>query len=267
MNREHHHRLAEIVDRLQERGLYHFSRTEIEPGFSGSANALSLALHRLQQKNRIARIRNDFYIILPLEHRIRGMIPVDWFLDALMKSLGEPYYVGLLSAAALYGAAHQQIQETQVVVTRQLRPLRHPKLTIRFFAKQDLQQTPLRSIRGYAGDFPAATPEATALDLIRYSPRIGGLDAVTTVLHELAESMSPPELAQVVARATPAHARRLGFVLDFLGQSQLADAVFEALGPKATGAAVALDSTLPRQGVMATNRWDVIENTGLEPDL
>jgi hypothetical protein len=36
------------------------------------------------------------------------MLPPYLFIDDLMKSLDKPYYVGLLSAAALYGTAHQQ---------------------------------------------------------------------------------------------------------------------------------------------------------------
>lgn len=39
-----------------------------------------------------------------------------------MKFLGQPYYVGLLSAAALHGAAHHQPQEFQVVTNKQFRP-------------------------------------------------------------------------------------------------------------------------------------------------
>ena len=46
------------------------------------------------------------------------MIPADWFIAELMQFLDLPYYVGVLSAAALHGAAHQQAQEFHVVVPR-----------------------------------------------------------------------------------------------------------------------------------------------------
>ena len=45
------------------------------------------------------------------------------WIDDLMRFHHVPYYVGLLSAAALHGAAHQQPQEFQVVSGAVLRPL------------------------------------------------------------------------------------------------------------------------------------------------
>jgi predicted transcriptional regulator of viral defense system len=87
-----------------------------------------------------------------------------------MRSLGTPYYIGLQSAAALYGAAHQQVQQLQIVTPRQERHIDRPGLSIRFFRKQNFDATPLRSHKGHSGMLPVSTPEATAIDLVRYLP-------------------------------------------------------------------------------------------------
>jgi hypothetical protein len=53
-----------------------------------------------------------------------------------MKWLGKPYYIGLLSAAALHGSSHQQPMES-LIITRPpaLRKISTGKITINFHVK------------------------------------------------------------------------------------------------------------------------------------
>ena len=155
-------RVSEVLDDFQRRGLYGFERSRLQPSLSASPSAIGRTLNRLAAKGRVKRIRRDFHVILPVEFSAQGMIPYDWYLDDLMRSLGTPYYIGLLSAAALHGAAHQQVQQIQIVTPRQERPIERPGLSIRFFRKQDFDSTPLRSHKGHGGMLPVSTPEATA---------------------------------------------------------------------------------------------------------
>ncbi len=55
---------------------------------------------------------------------------------------------------------------------------------------------PLTQVKVQTGHIPTSTPEATALDLIRYARRIGGLDRVLTVLQELGEVIEPGNLEE-----------------------------------------------------------------------
>jgi len=48
------------------------------------------------------------YVLVPLEYLHAGAPPPSWFIDDLMKAMERPYYVGLLSAAGIHGASHQQ---------------------------------------------------------------------------------------------------------------------------------------------------------------
>lgn len=53
-----------------------------------------------------------------------------------MNSLNKKYYVGMLSAAALYGAAHQQPMEFFVITKKPaLRNIKNKKLKINFYVK------------------------------------------------------------------------------------------------------------------------------------
>jgi hypothetical protein len=47
-------------------------------------------------------------VVVPPEYREAGCPPASWFIHDLMRFLGQPYYVALLTAAAIHGAAHQQ---------------------------------------------------------------------------------------------------------------------------------------------------------------
>ena len=70
---------------------------------------------------------------------------------------------------------------------------------------------------------PVSTPAATALDLVRFAARIGGLDAVLTVLAELVEKLTPENvLAAAQAEYELAQVQRLGWLLERAGCPQIA---------------------------------------------
>ena len=261
-------RVSDLLDDFQRSGLYGFDRSKVETSLPVSAAAVGKSLKRLAEKGRVKRIRKGFHAIVPVEFATQGIPPSDWFIDDLMRSLDLPYYLGLLSAAALHGAAHQQVQQLQIVVPRQERSLVLPGLSIRFFRKQEFAATPLQSRKGHSGMLPVSTPEATALDLVRYARHIGGLDAVLTVLSELAESIDPEKLAAASAtESETAQLQRLGWLLDHLGQTSLADALHAALPTSKPLPRAALDPGAPRTGPITGNRWRILENTQPEADL
>ena len=111
------------VDSLQARGRYTFLRAEAISGSGLSAEAVKKALQRLARRRRVAKVKSYFYVIVPLEYLHAGGPPPSWFIDDLMRAMERAYYVGLLSAAALHGASHQQPQEFQVFTDRPIRPM------------------------------------------------------------------------------------------------------------------------------------------------
>lgn len=261
-------RVSDCVDALQAEGRYAFDRRELEKKLSLSPAALTKALNRLTRKRRVRKIRKGFHIIIPVEFSSRGMIPPDWFIDDLMRHLGCAYYIGLQSAAAYHGASHQQVQEFQVVTARQVLPIKLPELTIRFFRKIHFFTTKTQTVKGHGGMLPVSTPEATALDVVRYANRIGGADAVLTLLEELVESMDPARLRETTApmkeRAT---LQRLGWFLDHLGAMDLSDSLYAVLESEGPPSRTRLDPGAAWEGASSNNRWRVVENTQPESDL
>ena len=98
--------LENWIDDRQTQGRYTFLRSEAVEESGISSEAVKKALQRMTQRGRLAKAKNYFYVIVPLEYASAGAPPASWFVHDLMTAMELPYYVGLLSAAAQHGASH-----------------------------------------------------------------------------------------------------------------------------------------------------------------
>ena len=97
--------VGSFVDDLQANGRYTFTRAEVETKGERSEIGVQAALRRLKKRGRVVSPRRGFYAIVPIEYRSARCPPASWFIDDLMRFLQQQYYVGLLSSAAIHGAA------------------------------------------------------------------------------------------------------------------------------------------------------------------
>ena len=207
----------DYIRSLAASGRYCFLSSDARKALGVSADATKLALSRLARQKMIAQPARGFYVIVPPEYRSLGCLPADQFIPALMEQLNQPYYAGLLSAAQYHGAAHHRPQEFQVVLERARRPIACGQVRAKFIVRKRLRQVPVQSFKTPRGPIRASTPEATAVDLVGYCHRVGGLDQVATVLLELAEQIDPRKLPTAAKSAPITWAQRLGYLLDFAG--------------------------------------------------
>ena len=196
------------------RGRHHFTTDEAVAAIGGSLPAVRGQLRRLKAAGRIASPVRSFHVVVPPEYRRLGCLPAEQLIDALMSFLGEPYYVGLLSAAERHGAAHQRPQALQVMVRRNRPPVTCGEVRVDFVARHDLERQPVIQVNTPRGAVRYATPEVTALDLVGHPDPAGGLDNVATVIDELAEVLDPSKLAAAAALAPVAWSQRLGYLLE-----------------------------------------------------
>jgi predicted transcriptional regulator of viral defense system len=269
MNMERHgdvRGLAALLDSLQERGRYCLTRDEAASRLSISDDALTKAAQRLVARRRLVVPRRGFWVIVPLEHRQAGAPPPDWYITDLMVHCGCPYYVGLLSAAALHGAGHQQPQEFQVVTDVQQRPAAAGRGRMRFFRKLALSSVPVVEVRTETGSMRVSTPEATALDLLRYLDAAGQVNHVATVLADLAEAMDPDRLldAARLEQNVP-NAQRLGFLLDLVGAGDMGAPLAEWVAERRPRY-LALRPDRPLDHAVRDPRWRVLVNATVEAD-
>jgi len=259
--------LSKWVDKKQSYGLYYFIKKDALQSLPISEMAFLQSAKRLARKNRVERIFSGFYIIVPLEYSATKIIPPEWFITDLMNYIKKPFYIGLLSAATLHGASHQQPQLFQVVTPAKLRKIRIKSTAIQFYYKKYFNSTLLEQIKTQTGFIPISTPEATAYDLIRYSRRIGGLDRALTVLTELTEKMDAKKLVQIAEKErTMAYTQRLGWLLEKSGFEDITRDLRKWVSKKNPGPARLIPS-FPVKGAERDKKWNLLINATIEGDL
>jgi len=255
------------LDKVRSQGRYAFTWNEIREQFDISEKALNQALYRLKVKKRVAQIRKGFYAIITPEYSNYGMLPANLFIDDLMKSVNKRYYVGLISAAALYGAAHQQPMQYFVITEKPaMRDIRTKKLKVNFYTKIEWLDQDIIQKKTDAGFINVSSPELTALDLLYYNKSIG-LNQAVTILKELSDEIKSENLMRT-AKSYPqiASIQRLGYLFEKeLKNITLSRALLEILkGIKIFP--VPLSNEKDRNGEI-DETWKIIKNTTIESDL
>ena len=260
-------KIKNYIDNLLSKGRHFFSTKDLKEKLGISDSAMWSSLSRLKKKGEIVSPAKGYYVIVPLTYRSLGTLPPEQFIHHLMKYLQTPYYVGLLSAAQRYGAAHQQPQVFQVVIPKHHRLIKVGRIEVTFIINKYLHEIPTREFKTPRGTVLYSSPEATAIDLVVYSSRCGGLNNVLTILGELVEQMNIEAFKRILenARENPA-LQRLAYLFELLGENALANTIAEHLGSQYL-ATVPLDTRNPNHQGDVHTRWRLLMNTELESDL
>lgn len=227
---EEYNKIGQWVEDLPKRGKTVFSKQEVENQFPAmSYFSIRNALNRLSKKKKIQSVWRDFYAVILPEYGLKAVVPPMEYIDKLMKFLGKDYYVSLLSAAALQGAAHQAPMEFFVITSsRILRDKQKDDIKINFVTKKNIPMQYITQVMVSSGYVNVSCPELTAFDLIIYEKNVGGINRVATVLSELAENINFEKISEDFLKILNVSAiQRLGYLLDLLEFSELANSLFE----------------------------------------
>jgi predicted transcriptional regulator of viral defense system len=253
---------AGLVDRLAGSGIHHFTTAEAVRALGVSPIAARAALRRLTAKGAIASPHRGFHVIVPPEYRRLGSLPAEQFVPQLMAHLGLDYYAGLLTAAQFHGAAHQRPQAFQVMVEKNRAAIECGEVRVDFIARKDIAGVPVVEMNTPRGVLRVSSPEATALDLVGYEHRAGGLDAVANVLAELAERLDPMKLPAAAGAAHTTWAQRLGYLLEMAGAGDKIGELAKWVGGHATEYAQLIPGR--RRGGKRSRRWRLVVNAKVE---
>lgn len=259
-------RIAERIHERQAAGRYTISLEEIDRTMDGSRIAHQSAIRRLKERGRLVSPRRGFYVIVPPEYASTGSPPASWFVDDLMGYLQQPYYVGLLSAAATHGAAHQHPQVFQVVTTQATASMTAGRVRLEFFRKRNLEDSSTTRVNTEMGTMRVSTPEATVFDLLRHVQACGHLDNVATVIAVLADVITPRAFTEAAAEAHVTEVQRAGYLLELVGRVDLAQALESFLDGRQVPIAL-LRPGAESKGVPKSERWKLALNEHVEPDL
>ena len=104
------------------------------------------------------------------------------------------------------------------------------KIHLDFYVKSKLESTPLTEIPWLPAPLAVSSREATALDLIAFSHRLGGIERALEVIQGLEDAMTGTGLRSVLRSGVPVTVlQRIGYVFEKLKFGSLADIVHRAL--------------------------------------
>ena len=259
-----------IVNR-ERIGMPCFSRGEVAEAFPCLApNAIDSSLSRFRANGLVASVYRGFYCVIPAHYALSRELPPHYYIDMLMQWIGKPYYLALHSAAALWGAAHQKVMTVQVMTElprTNTSDRKNP--SIGWLYRKKIPMEFLERRNGENGQVSYSNPELTAVDLVRYADRAGGLSFVSTVLSELRESTDFTDAGSGVFRfADATDIQRLGYIYDeILGDKVQAEVICTEMHRLSPRIRTTLLSTTSNAMVSAiSKRWHVRVNSKIELD-
>lgn len=271
LKRHPYEALGKWVIELQSKGRHSSTLKEFRKQFPDKSEAaLKLGINRLIKKGAIISIYKGYYLLIPPQYASRGILPPSLFIDGLMKYLKKEYYVSLLSAAAQYGAAHQQPQEFFVITSPpKVRMTVKKGIKVNFINKKEINKQFIEKRKTDTGYFNISNPEMTAADLVHYTTQVGGINRVSTVLNELADQMKPERLNLNFVNSIPAATlQKLGYLLDeILKRNELADQLHKsAMGAKITFFRTYIGKQGKSKKYVFNPKWNIVNHLKIKID-
>lgn len=256
----------DLADHLLSQGRYDFTAEEAAELLALDRDAAIDALRRLRKRHAIFSPAKGLYVAVPPEYRSWGVIPGEWFIDSMMRHLGRPYYVALLSAAAMHGAAHQAPQVFQVMTddSNATRDRDLARVRVRFYSNKFIRDEPTDEVAVPTGYAVVATKETTVVDLVTHPRVAGGFSNVATIIREI-DQLHGSSLARVASRRGRAVVRRTGWLVEHFGQVDDLESLRQAARLD-LGEPALLDPSRPKRGP-SDRDWRVRLNTTVEPDV
>ena len=264
-------KISDWINQQLTKGKYSFTLQYLHGDMPDkSDDSIKLALKRLVDKKIIISMSKGFYIIIPPAYQNLGILPPVMFMDDLMEYLKRPYYISLLSAASLHGAAHQQPQLHFVCTTLpSMRDTHKNGIQIKYVSKRNFPESHLIQKKTESGYVNVSNAILTCLDLINYQKTIGGFNRVATVINELSEEISESEITFGILQLAPHTViQRLGYLWEYeCNQLGLANVLFKIIKESLYSfKTYKLNPGRDLQKQVNRNRWSINVNTKIEID-
>ena len=261
-------RAPELADWALAHGRTALDTDEIADLLRIPADQVRRRLHAPATRGEWINPAQRLWIPVPPQYRTWGAPPAIEVVDALMRHLDVRYYVGWLSAAALFGSTHQAPQVFQVAVGRHVRDRVIGRSRFEFHHRGALTHTATEQLATPSGFTTVSTVTATALDVLTDVTIAGGLNNAATVAIELSEhpDFSVHDALERAPHSPIATIRRLGWILEHHAENSLDLDALARLSDQAAPSPSRLNPTLSLRGPI-DQRWNLSINDDLEVDL
>ena len=260
--------ISEWIHSREIRGKATFSIDDVKGAFAERpSKSINTELSRQVSRGRVQSVYRGFYVIVPVQYQLKGVVPPAYYVDGLMDYVGKPYYMGLLSAAALHGATHQRAMKTQVMTVVPRIKASGKNSLLDWNYRQEIPETFVMKKNAEIGTLRFSGPELTAVDLVQFASHVGGYQRVATVLAELMDSVDMGKVDELLPFTTVATVQRLGYLLEcVLSRQDQADALFQVLKMQGSWNSILLNNDQARREEVPANRWHVNGNIDIEVD-
>lgn len=263
--------LQDWVENQMIRGRYIFTKEDVlKIGLSISNQEIKNNLSRLVKAGVIMSPWQNFYVIIPTEYKLKGVVPPSFYIDSLMDFLGRNYYVSLLSAAEFNGASHQRSMVFQIMCDGgSIRSGVKNGVRLEISRCNNLPLDYVIKLKTQMGTMNVSGPELTALDCVAHEQKVGGMSRAAEIITELCENLSWGEdKLKLLDFFTSATIQRLGYIIELLGEESLADNLYELLvkSGKQIRKVPLKQSVATPADMKPVGRWKIIENYKMEID-
>ncbi|MFT4154504.1 type IV toxin-antitoxin system AbiEi family antitoxin domain-containing protein, partial [Parafilimonas sp.] len=151
-----------------------------------------------------------------------------------------------------------------------LRPTNKKGIKINYISTRQLPPaTLIEKKKTETGYINVSNPVLTAIDLVNYEKRIGGLSRAVTVINELLENIKRKDITQeLVAYTNTTSLQRFGFILEeILNEQGLAGKLYSLC--KKSGVkfySILLKASGGKNNEPVNDKWKIMINTDIELD-
>ena len=260
----------DLPDWLISHGRHWITTDEIAATLAIPVEQVPPIVARLRRAGRMFSPTRGGYVPIPAEYRSWRAVPASHFIDPMMRYLDHEYYVGFLSAAEVHGATHQRPQVFQVITDARMNDRTFDRVSIEFTTSAKTAIRPTTTVNTPTGTMKVSVPEITVLDLVGSPEHGGGLSNIATVLGGLLGDglLDVERLAELAKDYPAAVSQRTGWLLERVAGeiaaevdlARLYEVAHARLKPTPLAAA-------GRRAGPFNERWNVVVNTDVEPDL
>ena len=260
--------ISEWIHSREIRGRATFSVADVKDAFAERpSKSINTELSRQVSRGRVQSVYRGFYVIVPVQYQLKGVIPPAYYVDGLMEYVGKPYYLGLLSAASMHGATHQRAMKTQVMTVVPRIKASGKNSLLDWNYRQEIPEAFVVKKNAEIGTLRYSGPELTAVDLVQFASHVGGYQRVATVLAELMDSVDMEKMGELLRFTTVATIQRFGYLLEYvLSRQDQADALFQVLKTQGSWNSILLSNDHDRRAGAPANCWHVNGNIDIEAD-
>ena len=254
---------------LQSYEIYAFSNEDVHKNCIAPETTLKAELVRLNKRNQIQNLRKGFYVIIPAKYQNVSKVPVQLYVERLFNYLQKNYYLGLYSAAAFHGAAHQQIQQDYIICNgSKMRDIKKDSFNLNFFQTTHWPKKNIIQKKSDAGLFNISSPALTLADLLHHQNKLGGLNRMLAIIEELAEIIQREDIQELITWYPHVNTfQRMGYLLEQFDVSQdILEIIQQHLRQQKVYPMLLSPMNNEKPG-SANNRWKIDINITLENDL